>query len=70
MIGIPLRVVVSERGLKDGTLEVKRRTETAARNIPSEGAGTALVDELRGAVAKLAEENAGRKAKRAAAASR
>ena len=34
LIGIPLRVVVGERGLKDGTIELKWRTEAAARQIP------------------------------------
>ena len=34
LIGIPLRIVVSERGLKEGVVEVQTRRETAARVIP------------------------------------
>jgi prolyl-tRNA synthetase len=34
LIGIPARVVVSERGLKAGTVEVQRRRETQARVLP------------------------------------
>ena len=32
LIGIPLRVVIGERGLKEGTIEVKWRTEAAAQH--------------------------------------
>ncbi len=38
LIGIPLRVVVGERGLKEGQLEIKWRTESDANMIPLEGA--------------------------------
>jgi prolyl-tRNA synthetase len=34
LIGVPLRVVLSDRGLKAGTLEVQGRRETAARAVP------------------------------------
>jgi prolyl-tRNA synthetase len=33
LIGVPLRVVVGERGLKDGTIEVKWRHESAAQQV-------------------------------------
>jgi prolyl-tRNA synthetase len=46
LIGVPLRVVVGERGLKDGTIEVKWRHEGAARAVPAEGAGASVVGEL------------------------
>jgi prolyl-tRNA synthetase len=34
LIGIPRRVVISERGLKDGSFEVQGRRETQARAVP------------------------------------
>ena len=52
LIGIPLRVVIGERGLKDGTIEVKWRTETAAKNLPLAEAAEAILAELAGARAK------------------
>lgn len=57
LIGIPLRVVVGERGLKEGQVEVKWRTEAAARNVPLAGAGGAISAELQ---AKRKEEDAAR----------
>ena len=33
LIGIPLRVVIGERGLKEGTIEVKWRTDAAAHHV-------------------------------------
>ncbi len=38
LIGVPHRVVVSERGLKDGQLEYQARTDTAGTRIASDGA--------------------------------
>ncbi len=34
LIGIPHRLVVGERGLKDGTVEYKARRAEEAQNIP------------------------------------
>jgi prolyl-tRNA synthetase len=34
LIGIPQRIVLSERGLKDGRAEVQGRREPAARALP------------------------------------
>jgi len=51
LIGIPLRVVVGGRSLKDGKLEIKWRWESEARTIPIDGAGKAIeamVTEQRG----------------------
>ncbi len=42
LIGIPLRVVVGGRSLKDGQLEVKWRWEAEARTIPIAGAAAAI----------------------------
>jgi prolyl-tRNA synthetase len=44
LIGIPLRVVVGGRSLKDGQLEIKWRWKEAPENIPLEGAVVALAD--------------------------
>ncbi len=46
LIGIPLRVVISERGLKDGTIEVKWRTDATAHNISAATANEAILAEL------------------------
>jgi prolyl-tRNA synthetase len=67
LIGIPLRVVIGERGLKDGNIEVKWRHEAEAHTVPAEGACEAIVGELLEAFAKLADEAEARKAKRAEA---
>jgi prolyl-tRNA synthetase len=42
LIGIPLRVVIGGRSLKEGKLEIKWRHESEPAAIPLEGAGTAL----------------------------
>ena len=44
LIGIPLRVVIGGRSLKDGQLEIKWRWKDAAETIPLEGAVVALAD--------------------------
>jgi prolyl-tRNA synthetase len=67
LIGVPLRVVIGERGLKDGKIEVKWRTDAEAHTVPADGAGPAIVGELREALAKLKSEAEARKAKRAEA---
>ena len=49
LIGIPLRIVISERGLKDGKLEMKWRWAKEAELIEiagaSEGIGSLIVEE-------------------------
>ena len=47
LIGVPLRVVISDRGLKAGTLEVQGRRESAATAVP-------LVDAVATVKARLA----------------
>ena len=42
LIGIPLRIVVGERGLKEGKLEVKWRWEQAAEMLPLDRAGETI----------------------------
>ncbi|MGA2032833.1 MAG: proline--tRNA ligase [Thermoguttaceae bacterium] len=47
LIGFPLRVVISERGLADGKLEVKWRWEPKAELIALEGAAARIADLVR-----------------------
>jgi prolyl-tRNA synthetase len=49
LIGVPQRLVLSDRGLKAGTVEVQGRREAAASVLPLETAVAALVERLRGA---------------------
>ncbi len=35
LIGVPLRVVISERALNEGSLEVQGRLESAAHKVPA-----------------------------------
>jgi prolyl-tRNA synthetase len=44
LIGVPLRVVIGGRSLKDGQLEIKWRWKEAAETIPLEGAVVAIAD--------------------------
>jgi prolyl-tRNA synthetase len=44
LIGVPLRVVIGERGLKEGKLEVKWRWEKEAGKIDLEGAAETLAE--------------------------
>jgi len=66
LIGIPLRVVIGERGLKEGKVELKWRTEKDSTNTAAEGAGEAVVAELKAALAKHDAECRSRIASRAA----
>jgi prolyl-tRNA synthetase len=47
LVGIPLRVVVSERGLKDGKLEVKWRWDQQAELIDAAGAADTISEWIR-----------------------
>jgi prolyl-tRNA synthetase len=46
LIGIPLRVVVGERGLKDGTVEIKWRHEAEPKHVPAASAKDRILDEI------------------------
>jgi prolyl-tRNA synthetase len=46
LIGIPVRVVIGERGLKEGNVEVKWRTDAHAHTVPAEDAAAAILGEL------------------------
>ena len=57
LIGIPLRVVVGERGLKDGKVEIKRRTDDKPTLVPAAEPSAEvrrIVDEMKAEL--LAEE--------------
>jgi len=47
LMGIPHRLVVSERGLDEGKVEYKGRTDKESQIIPLEQAITFLQDKLR-----------------------
>jgi prolyl-tRNA synthetase len=66
LIGIPYRVVVGERGLKEGNIEVKWRTEASARVIPAAGAAETIVSELKAELERFKTEVEARKTKRSA----
>ncbi|AGA25529.1 proline--tRNA ligase [Singulisphaera acidiphila] len=67
LIGIPLRIVISERGLKEGTIEVKWRTDAAAHQVPAATAGEAILAELEAIRKGLAATCVERRIARAAA---
>jgi prolyl-tRNA synthetase len=46
LIGIPQRVVISDRGLKEGLVELQGRRETAAITVPVTGAAQAVKERL------------------------
>ena len=46
LIGIPLRVAIGERGIKEGMAEIKWRHEPQSKNVPISQAVDAVVAEL------------------------
>ena len=46
LIGVPLRVVVGERGLKDGTIETKWRNQSEAKHVTAASAAETIIAEL------------------------
>jgi len=46
LIGIPHRVVIGDRGLKDGTIEYQRRSDTAPTSVPAADAAAFLEQRL------------------------
>lgn len=43
LLGIPLRITVGSRGLKQGTVELKKRTESESQDVPIDGAVSAVI---------------------------
>ncbi|MEJ7686676.1 MAG: proline--tRNA ligase [Variovorax sp.] len=46
LIGVPHRVVISDRGLKEGQLEYQHRRETASSKVPAAGVVQFMLDKL------------------------
>lgn len=67
LIGFPLRVVVGERGLKEGKVEIKWRAEAEPLTVPAENAAESIIAELKAAEEKLAGHCQANRAKREAA---
>ena len=64
LIGVPLRVVFGERGLKAGTVEVKWRTDAKAREITAATAAEAILAEIQSTRKSLAATTAERQSRR------
>ncbi|AMV36352.1 proline--tRNA ligase [Planctomyces sp. SH-PL62] len=69
LIGVPLRVVIGERGLKEGNIEIKWRDQSEAQSIPLETAADSILAELKAAEEKLHSACLVNRSKRQAAAS-
>ena len=52
LLGIPHRIVVGERGLKDGALEYRARRATDNEVLPLEGAVEALIERVRQGISR------------------
>ncbi|MBT8453697.1 MAG: proline--tRNA ligase [Deltaproteobacteria bacterium] len=46
LLGIPLRITVGSRGLKQGTVELKERTQNESRDVPMDDAADAVRDAM------------------------
>jgi prolyl-tRNA synthetase len=51
LIGVPHRLVIGERGLKEGKIEYQGRRDTEATLLPVEGAAQAVTEKVRAALA-------------------
>ena len=67
LIGVPLRVVIGERGLKEGTVELKWRTDAQPHNISAASAAEAVLAELEATRKSQEARNADRRTARAVA---
>ncbi|HEX2518379.1 MAG TPA: His/Gly/Thr/Pro-type tRNA ligase C-terminal domain-containing protein, partial [Castellaniella sp.] len=47
LIGVPLRVTLGDRGLKEGVVEIQARRETQARRIAPADAVTTILETLK-----------------------
>ncbi len=52
LIGVPHRLVIGERGLKDGKIEYQGRRDTEASLLPAEGAALTVIEKVREALAR------------------
>jgi prolyl-tRNA synthetase len=53
LVGFPLRVVIGERGLKEGQIEIKWRDQAEAQTVPLATAAESILAELKAAEEKL-----------------
>jgi prolyl-tRNA synthetase len=53
LIGIPLRVVIGERGLKEGTIEIKWRSQSESKQVPAATAAASVLAEIDAARQRL-----------------
>ena len=67
LIGFPLRIVVGERGLKEGKIELKWRSESEPKTVSTATGVEAVLAELRTAERKLREACQANRARREAA---
>ncbi|WP_179404899.1 proline--tRNA ligase [Burkholderia guangdongensis] len=51
LIGVPHRLVIGERGLKDGKIEYQGRRDTEATLLPAEAAASTVAEKIRAALA-------------------
>jgi prolyl-tRNA synthetase len=56
LIGIPHRVTIGDRGLKDGKVEYQGRRDTAATAVPVESAAAVLLERLAGTAKRDGQE--------------
>jgi prolyl-tRNA synthetase len=52
LIGVPHRIVIGDRGLKDGKLEYQARRDTEATLLPVDDAANSVIEKVRAALAK------------------
>lgn len=52
LIGVPHRLVIGERGLKDGKIEYQSRRDTEASLLPAEGAALTVIEKVREALVR------------------
>lgn len=52
LIGVPHRLVIGERGLKDGKIEYQGRRDAEATLLPADSAATAVAEKVRAALAR------------------
>ena len=52
LIGVPHRLVIGDRGLKDGKVEYQARRDTEATLLPVESAGATVIEKIRAALAR------------------
>jgi len=52
LIGVPHRLVIGDRGLKDGKLEYQGRRDAEATLLPVEDAGQTVIGKVRAALAR------------------